>query len=277
MVHQETPLFCVETIDNVSGLPLFINFYGTNEIQYPAVDLHEDMLMSGIMRLDNILESWTLPVNLGPLYWKISRELDTDHRSKGYVIDTKLNHDFAIRRIIMSEVVRHYVITVALSAIEKKFNDKAEPKKYGQFIGHDLDLDVGGYKVVDSKSMSFKSNELVNNKVTPLGLAGNTLKNECDTNETDYSLFYRPRSKILTCVLSCDTLPTSIGYSDDRIVVNIEEKSLMDIYLPFFINLKEPMKYKFDDRSCTIKIVFKIIEKPNITKLSDFDMLDTKN
>lgn len=270
MVDQGTPIFCVETADIVSKLPIFINFYATNEIQYPAVDLHEEMLMSGIMRFDKTLESWTLPINLGPLYWKMNPETNPDYKDKGYVIETKLNHDFAIRRVIMSEVVRHYIITVALSAIEKKFNDQSDPKKYGQFIGHELSLDVSGYKVLDCQNLSAKSDQLVNNKVISLIDSGQSalstkFKEQCELNETDYSLLYRPRSKILTCVLPCDTLPSSIGYNDDRIVVKNGDETLMDINLPFFINLREPMKYKFDDRSCTIKIVFKISETGQVS------------
>lgn len=258
-----TPLFCLKTFDKKVQRNLFINFKSSDDVQEPEIDVDEDQLVREICNPSPNIENYKIPLKLSQIYWT-----KNDNKSDlGYVIDAQLNDKFAIRKVIASEIIRHYVITVAILTIEEKYNNNApQAKAYGQFLGHKLELDQNGYEIIKSKLFIERSNELVNNKVI---FADDTPISETSTSgqlgeDTPYELHYRPNSKLLTCSLNTDRLPDSISFNDDRFYVELDGKCLIDVYLPFFIDLKQPVKYKFDDRSCLLRIVFNITESTSI-------------
>lgn len=83
-----------------------------------------------------------------------------------------------------------------------------------------------------------------------------------DSEDSLFNLYYRPTRKLLTLSLTTDSLPDSISYNDDKIVIKKDDKILLDVYLPFYIDLNEPIKYKFSDQSSLFRSVFKILENP---------------
>lgn len=259
---NDKPLFCIETKDKTTDTETFVNFYGNDNIQAPTIELDEQQLAQELLHPSEALDALTIPMNLGGLFWKKSRENNyTAGSPNAYVIDCKINLKFALRKVISSEVVRYYVISVALSAIEKKFNDNRHGKgSSGQFVGHQLDFDVCNYNLLNGEEISPKSTELVNNKVIPLDLETSTSLSRGLENINSCDFYYRPLSKNLTCCIATDFLPTTISYNDDRIVVKVDGRILLDACLPFFIDLSRPIMFKFDDRLCLFRIVFKIVE-----------------
>lgn len=251
---EDIPLFCVITKEKKTNNDFYVNFLGNHKVQYPNNDLNEEQLVHELLRPTRALDDLTVPVNLGPIFWKKSAK---DCIENSYVIDAKINQKFGLQKVIQNETIRHYVIAVILSAIEKKFNEH----NGGQFIGHDLDLDACDYKLTDGSKLCEKSNDLVNNKVTPLDNQDGISDRSRDDDSSTYDLFYRPSSKILTCSIPTEILPKSISYNEDRITIHKGDECIMDTFLPFFIDLEQPVKYKFDDKSCLFRAVFRVVEE----------------
>lgn len=256
-VNNHVPLFCVETRDRISGRKLFVNFLGVKDVPYPDNDINDDLLVRELMQPSQVLDAFGIPMNLSQLFWKKITE-GKSPPADYYVLDCNINKKFAIRRVVNSDVIRHYVISVTFSEIEKKFLD-INHKKCGQFVGHNLDLDICDYKVLEGVVNVDRSTEPVNNRVIPLN---DQLKKRIETSpspEVSSDLFYRPKSKILTCSITTEVIPSSLGFNDDRIIIKAGDKILLDVFLPFFIDLSEPVKYRYDDRSCLFRVVFRII------------------
>lgn len=249
------PIFCVQITDKKSQKKLFVNFKSNDSVQYPDVDLDEDQIVKEICNPTPRIELFKIPLKLSPIFWSKGTKIE-----RSYVIDVLINDKFAIRRVLPSEVIRHYVVNVTMETIEQKYNNSRGTKGLGQFIGHNLDLDQTNYEVLISKQCIERSDELVNNKIILLDETMNESNPKENPIDTPYDLYYRPASGILTCSIVTDKLPDSISFNDDRIVVKSDEKFLVDAYLPFYIDLSMPVKYKYDDRLCLLRIVFKVFE-----------------
>lgn len=255
-----TPLFCSKTKEKRSGRSLFINFKSSRDVPAPDLDFDEDRIVRLVcISPDPDLENFKIPLKLSQIFWTKERNKD----DRNYVIDAQINDKFALRRVIVSEIFRHYVLTVVMASIEEKFNATDSTKLSGQFIGHDLDLDQLGYEILKDKISIDMSDELVNNKIIVIdeskGLSSNPILTKED-KESAYDLHFRPASMLLTCSIRTDKLPDSISFNDDRICVRSGEDVLLDVYLPLYIELTHPVKYKFDDRLCLFRIVFKMVE-----------------
>lgn len=251
------PIFTVRAKDKVTEKSLYINFKTSDTVPAPE-DFDEKKLREEWARgVLTTTSKCQFPLQTSPIFW--SKE--GKDKERHYVIDVLINDKFAIRRMLTSRVIQHYVILATISTIEGSFNDPKQTTSFGQFLGHSLDF-AAEYQILDSKSTS-RTDEIVRNKIIPMvrdkSDNGQKITTD-DVSERQYELYYRPASKILTCSLNTDKLPDSIGFNDDRIIVKLGEKNIVDIYLPFFIDLNIPVKYKYDDKSCLFRAVFKIVE-----------------
>lgn len=250
------PVFCIKTIEKNSRRSMFINFKSTDAVVPPEIDLDEDELCEEIRNPSARIENFKIPMKMSPIYWNKSEK----EGEKSYVVDVFINDKFCIRRVLLSDVIRHYLSLVTMIQLEEKYNREGSTNKVGQFIGHKLELNQVSYEVLDDKQSIEKSTDLVNNKITLVEQPKIDSVISVLPNDTIYDLYYRPTSKILTCSVNVDKLPDSIGFNDDRIIIRLDAKILVDTYLPFYIDLSEPAKYKFDDKLCLFRVVFRINE-----------------
>lgn len=255
------PIFHVQTIDKITGRTFYINFRVSDAVQAPALDfdvrgLTEEWLRSGETSVYR--EEYKVPFLSSPVFW--SKEKDN---VRHYVIDVMINYKFAAKRVCTEQVIKHYVICVAITVIEEKLNNPIESTQFGQFLGHKVDLCALTYKLIRYPLNIERTDDIVKNKIVPIGRShiDDEPSTSGDAKDAMYELHYRPASKILTCSITTDRLPDSISFNDDRIVVLSGKNRLIDIYLPFFIDLKIPVKYKYDDKSCLFRVVFKVKEE----------------
>lgn len=255
------PIFHVRTIDKITGRDFYINFRVSDTVPAPGIDfdvagLTEEWFRSGSTSVYR--EEYKVPFLSSPVFW--SKEKDN---VRDYVIDVMIEHEFAAKRVLTEEVIKHYVICVAITVVEEKLNDPKESIQFGQFLGHKVDLCALTYKLIQNPLNIERTEVIVRNKIVPLG--GHRVEDEPSTSRVSkdamYELYYRPASKILTCSITTDRLPDSISFNDDRILVISGKNRLIDVYLPFFIDLKIPAKYKYDDKSCLLRVVFKVKEE----------------
>lgn len=286
---KSVPLFYLQTTDKTSGRTVCINLKCTPEVQAPAVEIDEAKLVSEICDPSPQIEQYKIPLVLGKIYWSEAKSVGSSEQQPGserhYVTTVQMNDKFAYRKVVPSEIIRHYVISVVLTALEDKFNHPNAKKLYGQFLGHRLDLDQAAYEVRGhggkSESASVKqSKELVENKVMLLGSQEDSRgapSKAIDTTSPDadslppYDLYYRPKSQVLTVQLSADRLPERIEFNDDRLCVygtkftdgkKEPASKLMDVHLPLYIDLSAPVRYKYDDKLCLFRAVFRVLEEP---------------
>lgn len=258
------PVFCVRTVDKKSSRKLYINFKSTDAVETPPVDLNEDQLVQEICNPSPAIEKFKIPLKLSQIFW--SKQSESSNKERHYVIDVHINDKFAIRKVLVKDVIRHYVIVVTLQTIEDKYNKNNSAEACGQFLGHQLDLDQAAYEVLNLTQCQDRSSELVNNRVLLLGEKNSSSPSRgyksaaTSSSDAPYDLYYRPGSRILTCSIQTDKLPGSISFNDDRIMVECSGQTLVDVHLPIRIDLKEPMRYKFDDKLCLLRIVFRIVE-----------------
>lgn len=252
------PIFLIQTKEKITGTTLFINFKTSNSVPAPDDNFDDAVLAEEWLRNPNFnSQKYQIPLQTSPIFW--SKERD---KVRCYVIDVLINDKFTIRRVLTSKLVQHYVVLAAISVIEEKFNDPKQTKLFGQFLGHQMDLSFADYKMMDSQCME-RTDEIVKNKVVPLGdpSVDSDKSTTEGTKEAIYELHYRPSSKILTCSINTDRLPDSIGFNDDRVVVKSGENNLVDVHLPFYIDLNVPVKYKYNDKLCLFRVVFNVIEE----------------
>jgi hypothetical protein len=273
---ETLPLFCVKTTEKRTGQTLYINFKSSDSIQGPAIDIEEDKIIQEICNPSPRIEQFKVPLRLGPIYWRATTNnhgdqiCNSDKTKQDYVVDVELNDKFALRRVIVSEIIRHYVVTITMVSIEDKFNQVSGTKSGHQYIGHKLELDQANYKILDSKQQIERSTELVNNRIllvesspskgTQEKVPAGTQEDVCDPDDSSYDLYLRPKSMLLTCSIPTDSCPDSISFNDDRVLVELGDKTLLDVHLPLSIDLSVPAKYKFDDRLCLFRIVFKMAD-----------------
>ena len=270
---QSVPLFCVKTTEKNSGHKLFINFKASNQVQAPDVAIDEDKIVREICDPSPNIENYKIPLVLSQLFWsaKEGEHQEGDNiRTRNYVIDIKLNEKFALRKVIPSDIMRHYLITIAMISIEGKYNGSTGEVNR-QFVGHALELDQASYEILKDQQYFDRSNELVSNKIVLLEKASmksvtDDISEKLNFNEqvddsTSYDLHFRPASMILTCSLTTPKLPESIAFNDDTIRIGMgkSEKATLEIVLPLKIDLTQPVKYKFDDKLCLLRIVFKVL------------------
>ena len=284
------PLFCVKTTDKITGQTLFINFKSSDAIEAPAINIEEEKLIREICEPSPEIERYKVPLQLSQIFWSGSDTLEeygkigpgSRQHEKGeernYVIDVQLNDKFAFRKVIASEIIRHYVITVTMVSIEEKFNHdlKTNSRSAHQYLGHKLELDQAGYEILKSPLQIKRSNEVVTNKIVLMDsgkeITYDSFMDKCDIkadkdDQRDdtgiiYDLHFRPAIMVLTCSISTDKLPNSISFNDDRVKVELNDTKVLDVHLPLDIDLSEPVKYKFDDRLCLFRMVLKLKEPP---------------
>lgn len=238
------PLFCVQVTDKISKKNVFINFKSSSLIE-PPDDIPDDDL------LNDKRPKFIIPLRLSPLYY-------TKDGRDDYVIIILINDVFSIRRVLVSDIMRVYLTQFALTEIEKRYNSPESAKITGQFIGHKLELERKNSKTLTKEQCKERITKFVNNKITLLQADAQPPD---QSDNTAYDLHYRPASKILTCSVHTEKLPDSVAFNEDRILIKQDDNILVDVDLPIFINLKEPLKYKFDDRIGLFRAVFKTIEK----------------
>lgn len=262
-----TPLFCVKTTDTISNRKLIINFRANSDFQAPEVDITEDKIAREILNPSPEIEGCKIPFRSSPIFW--SKHVDgSGNNDRYYVTYIEINDKFAFRKVLSSEIIRHFLITVAIDAIEDKYNSNEARKVTKQSIGHQLSLDQGRYEIITSKLQVEHSEELVNNKVVvipdPMPMDGSIVGtlNDCEAGNISYDLHFRPKLMLTTCSFNIDRVPDKISFNDDRLTISLGNETIIDIHLPLFIDLKEPVKYKFDDRLSLFRMVFKMIELP---------------
>lgn len=279
--NKSVPLFCLKTTDRSSGRKFYIDFRCTPEVLAPTVEIEETKLVSEICDPSPDIERFKIPLVLGKIYWSEAKSVDQQSTERHYVTTVQMNDKFAYRKVVPSEIIRHYVISVAMSAIEDKFNHPHAKRLYGQFLGYRLELDQAAYEVLnpeDNETKVKQSDELVENKVMFLESLGDestqnmaTDKNSDTGPQQSYDLYYRPKSQILTIQLSTNRLPERIEFNDDRVCMfgvdlaggaKDSATKLLDIHLPLYIDLSVPVKYKYDDKLCLFRAVFKAREEP---------------
>lgn len=238
------PLFCVQVIDKISGKNVFINFKSSGIVE-PPEDIPDDHL------LNDKKPKFIVPLRPSPLYY-------TKDGRDDYVIIILINDVFSIRRVLVSDIMRVYLIQFALTEIERRYNSPESVKITGQFIGHKLELERKTSKTLTKEQCKEKITKFVNNKITILQDNAQSIN---QPDDTVYDLHYRPTSRILTCSVHTEKLPDSIAFNEDRIFIKHGDNVLVDADLPIFIDLKEPLKYKFDDRIGLFRAVFKTLEK----------------
>lgn len=263
------PLFCVRATEKRTGQHFYINFQSSDAIQEPRVEFDEETIVKVLTYHSRTVEQYKVPMNLSQIYW--SKSEDNDEASRAYVVDVEINSRFAIRRVIPSEVIRHFVVSIAMSSLESKFNHANASKSVRQYVGHKIDFDPSDYEILKNKQHQERSNELVNNKillvekpssseeVREIVPSGDRLELS-DSTETSVDLFLRPKSMLLTCSIHTDTCPDSFSFNDDRVLVELGDEVLLDVHLPLNIDLDERAKFKFDDRQGLFRIVFKLKE-----------------
>lgn len=256
---QILPIFCLRTSDKNTKRNLFVNFKSSDEVPPPDVDITEDQIVQQIYNPSPEIENLKVPLILGQIFWPEEKDDGQDNDcDSDYVIDVQINAKFAIRKVLASEIIRHYVATVSMVSIMDKFNSDQSNKLTNQFLGHKLELDQGGYEILKGKTEIKHSKETVNNKIT---LLQDNLTKLSEFDEiSSFDLHLRPTSMLMTCCLRTDKLPDSISFNDDRFCIKIGDKSCVDVHLPLYIDLTHPMKYKFDDHLCLFRVVFRMKE-----------------
>lgn len=262
------PLFCVKVEDKMSGRTIYVNFYATDGVDPPEVEI----TVEGLVRTEMLgpgpgVEDYKVPVGLSPMFWDKKKETVSE-QDRAYVIEAGLNDRFVYRQVLTNLVIRHYAISVTLSVIMDKFNDPPKPNEHPQqYLGHKLDLDQPNYRVLNDKQRMERSNEIVNNKIAIVEPDREVTFDEsksdaktCEDEPVSYELLLRPAMAIITCSISTDKLPKSIGFNDDQIEVVLDDKRVLSLHMPVSIDLTVPVKYKFDDRLCLFRMVCSIAE-----------------
>lgn len=273
--HEDvTPVFCVRTTDKRTERTLYINYRASDEVLAPEIEIEEEKLVKEICEPSPEIEKYKIPLQLSPIYW--SQVEDEGKRTaarkqvdRNYVIDVEMNKRFAFRQVISSKIIRHYVVTVTMVSIEEKYNlergSKTDKSAY-QYLGHKLELDQAGYEILKSPIEIKRSNEVVSNKIVlvdsgkELTYDGQQSTSEDSKDQIPYDLHLRPAMGLLTCSITTDRLPNSMSFNNDRLNIELADKRVCDISLPLDIDLKEPVKYKFDDRLSLLRIVLKMKE-----------------
>ena len=249
------PLFCVRTIDKVSSRHLVLNFRTAKHLPPPKMEaFNEDLITVHFLNPIPQLEAdLMMPQESTPIFWSM-KPLSHDGE-KCYVISFRVNEEFALQKVLTSEIVKHYLICASMVETEKRVN---EGQLVGQNIGHRLDLDYMNYEILKDLQV-LPSRELVNTKVSVVS-EGPSTKTTTESEENLYDFHFRPKSMILTCSLSTESMPDYISFNEDRVLIKLGEKVLVDAFLPIHINLKETVWYKFDEKEKLLRIVFKVVE-----------------
>ena len=267
MASTKTPILCARTKDRKSARQLFINFKANDAIQSPESDFNEEDVVRVIRDQSPDVEQFKIPLVLSQIYWtKPSNELDesTVESDYNYVINVELNDKFAFSRVVTSEIMRHYLISVTMATIESKYSDINNKLPHSQTLGHELELDQGDYEFLETKLEVEHSDELVASKIMIVSESdSSTLTNEQKSLNNDIPSFdahFRPRSMLLTFSIGTDKLPDELSFNDDHFILKSAGKSLVDVCLPLEIDLTEPVRYRFDDRFELFRVVFKVKE-----------------
>lgn len=258
------PLFCVETLDKKSSNKLFLNFRASHEVAAPEIEIEEEKIVRAIHEPSPEIERYKIPMQLSQIYWSKST---TPHQSFGdsYVIDIFVNEGFGLMKVIPSQIIVHYLITVAMATIEQRECDK-------------LDMDQVEYRILEGKLEIERSSEIVTLKVIAVIDESNNedaSKTASVNHSEKFDFHYRPKLQTLTCSLNgVEKIPDVISFNDDRILIKSDGSKLLDVYLPLNIDLTQPVRYKFDDRLCLLRIVFKTTERP--IECSEIEKLHAK-
>lgn len=255
------PLFCIETALINPNKRLFINIKASSIIHQPNLEhlSNVEELVHEMASTNNTPKTKKFNINFksSPIFWSTEDRFSQD---KHYVVDVLINDKFG-ENVKRERVIQHYLIHVIMSVLEDKYNVGDQMKNAQHNLGHHINWVVGEYKVLEDIKCFYRSEEIVNSTVKYLhGTQGECIQ---DVNEVPYILHYRPGSNYLTFSLTTDRLPSSFSFNDDRLIVETcSHLGIIEIHLPFFINVNEPVKYKYDDNSCSFRIVFRTVESP---------------
>lgn len=247
MPAKEKPIYLVYTKDKTSKKLFNINIISSPTVEPPPVDLTDDQLTVECIKESALYHSYKIPFLSSPIFW-------TDGEKSEYIIHVKINDKFVKDRVLNGNTVRHVLVGILVVELEKKFNSGIDGSGSEQVLGHKLDLDVQNYGIKDGIVPSQRMSLIVNER----NLAGDSRDQD---EEKLYDLYYRPGLQVLTCSVQTTEMPTSFGFNKDRLIVKVKENTLVDVHLPFFIDLKEPIKYKYDEKTNNFRVVIKINEE----------------
>jgi len=249
------PLFCVRAIDKISSRYLVLNFRTAKHLPPPKMEAFNDdlMTMAYFNPMPQLEADLMMPQESTPIFWSLKPL--SDNGAKCYVISFRVNEEFAFKKVLTSEIVKHYLISVSMVETEKRVN---EGRLVGQNIGHRLDLDFTNYKILKDPQV-LPSKELVNTTVSLVSGESPT-KTTIGRRGDQYNFQFRPKAMFLTCSLSTESMPDYISFNEDRVLIKLGGKVLVDAFLPIHINLKETVWYKFDEKEKLLRIVFKVVE-----------------
>lgn len=252
------PCFCVKAKDTTSGKKIFINFKLSSEVQYPDLDLTEDQFIE--IYQTPAIERYRIPIIIGQLFWTTDKK-----KESSYVVDIQINENYLRTRILTSEIMKSFLLTIAIETLENKYNDPQSVKNTKQFLGHSLKILVEDCVVLQNKKNQEKG-KLVNNKITILDelnslsdASKKDLVESIENEPAEYDVYFRPSSSRLECCLyNLMELPKNINFNEDRITVTCqkENKVLMDIYVPFELDILQEPRYKYFANSNMLRFSF---------------------
>lgn len=245
--------FHIETTSKNVDIPVFVNVFASKEIPYPPTDFDEAELCAEVLRSGPEIPNFRMHYLDYAIHWSDGSQTPNP---RSYVANFVINDKWA-EKILPSNLLLHSSVAVILLALERIYNNEEPGRKCQQRLGHRMDLDFLNYKIDKMKCVR-ASKVLVDTKV--IEECSSSTKKDGANEDRIYDLHYRPKSKVLTCSIQCDRMPDSIGFNEDRLMVRLGEKNLVDVYLPFFIDIDEPAKYKYDERLNLFRAVFKIRE-----------------
>lgn len=256
------PVFCVKAFEYTTKRDFYINIMASDIVKSPEDDINENILFEVQKRRHCDKIGFHVPLLTSPIFWaKESMHVKKD----SYVVDVMINDGFAFKKVLGSEAISSYVAIVTMNVLEQKYNDpKATKATCGQFLNHELDLDEIMYKILP-KNVE-RTDDIVNHKITLLGAPCTSSRSATTGDDNkNYNIYYRPGSEILTISIETNKCPKSVSFNDDRVIIESEDEKIktLDLCLPIFIDLKEPVKYKYDAKYETFRIVMRTNEQQN--------------
>lgn len=266
--NSYTKLFCAVANEQITKKKIYINFGASSSVDHPEVDINSTDLIREWLN-PKFEEDYQVPIVLSP-FLQPKEESDKKNSNRitifqkqsaspdRYIIVALINDKFA-RRVLVDKIIQHYVILVTLTVIEKVYNKAGELQK-GEFIGHDFDF-TQDYEILKDRPYMESSGKLVNNKVTLVSPSTSDIIKFDNSPKQSYDLYYRPKSRILTLCMALDKIPDKVSFTEDRIKVNLNACDNVDIWLPFYIDLDRPVRYKYDDKTSLFRFVAQILEE----------------
>lgn len=256
------PFLCVKSRERVSGNTLYVNIKISNQVEAPKNrKFDEDKLIDRYIKVCQGLPddgAYSIPIKSGPLVF--TKHIDG---KRHYGAEVVINDKFAIEKVLKSKIVLDYTIGVIFSILDGKFSD-ARYQAMCQFIGHNFDSDFQHYDVLEEKNIEF-TRDLVLSRVSPIVTKSDIPgKFESSTNvdekEDLVDLLYRPKKNFLTLTVRTENHALSLSFNDERIIIELTPDNFVDIYSPIKIDLKVPVRYRYNSDLNLLRVVFKTLE-----------------